>query len=77
VFDLIRAAIPVFVLCLALEYLSFRFRPDDDELGYDLRDARTSLTMGIGNVVINLGWKLVVLAALAGAYLLAPVHLPA
>ncbi|MCS3781788.1 sterol desaturase family protein [Tsukamurella ocularis] len=76
-FDLIRAAIPVFVLCLALEYLSFRFRPDDDELGYDLRDARTSLTMGIGNVVINLGWKLVVLAALAGAYLIAPVHLPA
>lgn len=76
-FDLIRTAIPVFVLCLVLEYLSFRFLPDDDELGYDLRDSRTSLTMGIGNVIINLGWKLVVLAALAGAYLLAPVHLPA
>lgn len=76
-FDLILHAIPVFVLCLALEVLSFRLLPDDDEVGYEFRDSRTSLTMGIGNVVINIGWKLVVLAAYSAAYLVAPVHLPA
>jgi sterol desaturase/sphingolipid hydroxylase (fatty acid hydroxylase superfamily) len=77
VFDLILHAIPVFVSCLVAEALSFYLLPDEDEVGYEFRDSRTSLTMGIGNVIINIGWKLVVLAAYAGAYLLAPVHLPA
>ena len=76
-FDLIQHAIPVFVICLVLEALSFRFLPDDDEVGYEIRDSRTSLTMGLGNVVINIGWKLVVLAAYSAVYLVAPVHLPA
>jgi sterol desaturase/sphingolipid hydroxylase (fatty acid hydroxylase superfamily) len=77
VFDLILHAVPVFVLCLVLEALSFYLLPEEDEVGYELRDSRTSLTMGIGNVIINIGWKLAVLAAFSGAYLLAPVHLPA
>ncbi|ORW18036.1 C-5 sterol desaturase [Mycolicibacter nonchromogenicus] len=76
-FDLIAHAIPVFVLCLVLEAVSFAVRPDDDELGYELRDTGTSLAMGIGNVIINIGWKLAVLAIFSAAYLLAPVHLPA
>jgi sterol desaturase/sphingolipid hydroxylase (fatty acid hydroxylase superfamily) len=76
-FDLILHAVPVFVICLVLEALSFRFLPDEGEVGYEFRDSRTSLTMGIGNVIINIGWKLVVLAALSAAYLVAPMHLPA
>ncbi len=76
-FELIIFAIPFFVICLALEAASFYLLPDDDELGYEARDTRTSLAMGIGNVVINAGWKFIALAAYAGAYLLAPVHLPA
>ena len=75
--DVILYAIPVFLICLILEGLAFHFLPDDDELGYEPRDTATSLTMGIGNVLINVGWKVVVLAAYAGAYLLAPFHLPA
>ena len=75
-FDLILAAIPVFVVCLALEAVSFRFLPDDEERGYELRDAATSVSMGLGNVVVNIGWKLVVLAAFAAAYLVSPLHLP-
>ena len=57
--DLILAAIPAFVLLLLVEALSFHLaRHDDHDLvGYEARDTRTSLTMGIGNVVINLGWK--------------------
>jgi len=76
-FDLILHAIPVFVICLTLELLSFRLLPDENEVGYEFRDTRASLTMGIGNVIVNIGWKLVVLAAYAGAYLLAPIHLSA
>ncbi|MET7767258.1 sterol desaturase family protein [Nocardia sp. NPDC005366] len=75
-FDLIAHAIPVFVLCLALEAISFRLRPDDEQLGYQFRDARTSVLMGLGSVVINLGWKLVVIAAYAAVYLASPLHLP-
>ena len=75
--DLILYAVPVFIGLLILEWLSFRFLPDDDELGYELRDSATSLTMGVGNVIINIGWKLVVLVVYSGAYLLAPVHLSA
>jgi sterol desaturase/sphingolipid hydroxylase (fatty acid hydroxylase superfamily) len=33
--------------------------------------------MGLGNVVINIGWKLVVIAVYSAAYLVAPVHLSA
>ena len=66
----------MFVVCLALEAVSFRFLPDDEERGYELRDAATSVSMGLGNVVVNIGWKLVVLAAFAAAYLVSPIHLP-
>ncbi|HET7734683.1 MAG TPA: sterol desaturase family protein [Nocardioidaceae bacterium] len=76
-FDLILHAIPVFVICLALEAASFHFLPDDDEKGYELRDARTSVSMGLGNVILNIGWKLVVLAAFAAAYTVAPFELAA
>jgi len=75
VFDLIRSAIPVFILCLAIEAISFHFKPDEDELGYNYKDSRTSILMGLGNVAINLGWKLVVVATYAAAYLIAPFHL--
>lgn len=76
-FDLIQAAIPLFVLLLVLEAASFYLLPDDDELGYELRDSATSVTMGLGNVVINLGWKLVVIAVYAALYVVSPFQLPA
>jgi sterol desaturase/sphingolipid hydroxylase (fatty acid hydroxylase superfamily) len=76
-FDLIRSAIPVFVVCLLLEAASYYFLPDEDELGYSARDSRTSIAMGLGNVIVNLGWKLVVVAVYAAAFLLAPWHVPA
>ncbi|MBF6584119.1 sterol desaturase family protein [Nocardia farcinica] len=75
-FDLIAHAIPVFVVCLVLEAVSFHLLPDDDELGYHARDTVTSLLMGLGNVVINIGWKLVVVAVYAAVYLASPLHLP-
>jgi sterol desaturase/sphingolipid hydroxylase (fatty acid hydroxylase superfamily) len=76
--DLIIYAIPAFVLLLVLEVLAFRYARDDDEMvGYEARDTRTSLSMGAGNVVINAAWKLVVLVAYAGIYELSPLRMPA
>ena len=71
-------AIPFFVLLLVLEALSFRHLGDDHDLkGYGASDTRTSLTMGLGNVAINVVWKLAVVAVYAALYQLTPIRLPA
>ena len=80
--NLILNAIPFFLLSVVVEFLSLRRArrrpaedPADAPVGYELRDTRTSLTMGVGHVVIYSGWKLVMLAAYAGLYLLTPLRL--
>ena len=75
--EVLYYAIPFFVLLLVAEYASFRHLDHDDEdlIGYDLKDTGTSLSMGIGNVVINVGWKLVVVAIYAALYELTPLRL--
>ncbi len=75
--EVLYYAIPFFVLLLVLEYLSFRQVRTENEglIGYDPRDTRTSLTMGLGNVAINFGWKFVVLAAYVAIYELTPLRL--
>jgi sterol desaturase/sphingolipid hydroxylase (fatty acid hydroxylase superfamily) len=74
--EVLYYAIPFFVLLLIAEYASYRhLGDDDDDLGYDLRDTGTSLAMGIGNVAINVGWKLVVVAVYAALYELTPLRL--
>ncbi|MCK9248077.1 MAG: sterol desaturase family protein [Solirubrobacteraceae bacterium] len=59
-------------------YRSPRARDDDDRrpLGYDARDAATSMTLGLGKVIGDLGWKLVVAVAYAGLFVLSPISLP-
>ncbi|HEY6551692.1 MAG TPA: sterol desaturase family protein [Solirubrobacterales bacterium] len=75
--ELILYAIPAFVLLLVVELLSFKYARDDDLVGYEARDTRTSLTMGGGNVVINAVWKLAVVFIYAGLYGLSPLRMPA
>lgn len=75
-FDLILYAIPVFVALLAVEWFSFREAQETGLRGYDVRDTTTSLAMGAGNVVINAGWKLAVVACYAGVYELTPLRIP-
>ena len=60
-----RAAIPIFLGTIALEYLSLRRRPtvqlDSDTtasnvelpVGYETRDAATSIAMGLGSLIVN------------------------
>src|SRR5918992_86744 len=74
--DLIVYAIPAFVALLAVEALSFKVAQREDLKGYEKRDTATSLSMGIGNVVINTGWKLVVLVIFAACYELTPLRVP-
>jgi sterol desaturase/sphingolipid hydroxylase (fatty acid hydroxylase superfamily) len=74
---LIVYAIPGFVLLLVVELLSFRLAQDDDDLvGYELRDTRTSLSMGGGNVLINAGWTLVVAIIYQALYVASPWSIP-
>ena len=77
--EVLYYAIPFFVLLLVVEALSFRYARDGDHdlVGYEVRDTRTSLTMGLGNVVVNVGWKAVVVAAYAALYELTPLRIPA
>ena len=73
--DLIVYAIPAFVLLLAVEFFSFRFAAREDLKGYEANDTRASLSMGLGNVIINAGCKLVVLVIFAGLYELTPLRI--
>jgi len=70
--DLTTLAIPFFVLFMALELLSVRFFPDPGEQGYAAKDTATSLTMGIGSIVCNLGWGVATFAAVAGVHAISP-----
>jgi sterol desaturase/sphingolipid hydroxylase (fatty acid hydroxylase superfamily) len=75
--EVLYYAIPAFVLLLVVEAVSFKLARDEHLVGYEQRDTTTSLSMGLGNVVINLVWKLAVLAVYAGIHELTPLRLPA
>src|SRR5215218_5531191 len=73
--EVLYYAIPFFVLLLVVEAISFRHYHEDDLVGYDLDDTRTSLTMGLGNVTVNVAWKAVVVTIYAALYELTPLRL--
>ena len=72
---IILLAIPMFLLFLAIEAISFKYLPDDDELGYDVRDTATSLSMGIGSRIWGLLWDVVALLGLSAAYAFTPLRI--
>ena len=49
--EVLYYAIPFFVLLLVVEAMSFRHYHEDELVGYELNDTRTSITMGLGNVI--------------------------
>lgn len=81
---LILGAIPFFLVAMALEAVALSHaahdHADDDggdgPRGYERRDTRTSIAMGLGHLVLLGGWKLVWAALLAAIYLVSPLHLP-
>jgi sterol desaturase/sphingolipid hydroxylase (fatty acid hydroxylase superfamily) len=72
--DIIAMAIPFFVLFIVIEVASLWFAPDEDERGYDAADTATSLAMGLGNVVVGIGYRAAALVALAAAYEVTPLR---
>jgi sterol desaturase/sphingolipid hydroxylase (fatty acid hydroxylase superfamily) len=72
--DITTLAIPAFVFLMIVEIVSYRFLPDEGEQGYAVRDTATSLTMGVGSVVANLGWNAATLATYLVAYELTPLR---
>jgi sterol desaturase/sphingolipid hydroxylase (fatty acid hydroxylase superfamily) len=75
--EVLYYAVPFFVLLLLVEALTYRHLRSDGLVGYELQDTRTSLVMGTGNVVVNVLWKLAVVAIYAGLYELTPLRLDA
>jgi sterol desaturase/sphingolipid hydroxylase (fatty acid hydroxylase superfamily) len=73
--EVLYYAVPFFVLLLAVEALTYRHLQSDHMVGYELKDTRTSLLMGTGNVVVNVVWKLAVVAVYAALYELTPLRL--
>jgi sterol desaturase/sphingolipid hydroxylase (fatty acid hydroxylase superfamily) len=74
-------AIPWFLGMLALELAVTRAgvmqerRLRGDVLGYDRRDSRTSLAMGVGSMVVNGVWRVVEIAGLSLVARLSPLDL--
>jgi sterol desaturase/sphingolipid hydroxylase (fatty acid hydroxylase superfamily) len=72
---IILLSIPMFLLFLVIEIVSFRVLPDDGELGYEMRDTVTSLSMGIGSQLWGILWGIVSFAALTAASIVTPLHI--
>jgi sterol desaturase/sphingolipid hydroxylase (fatty acid hydroxylase superfamily) len=72
------AAVPFFILTLLIEIAAFRFLETDEEMrGYERKDARTSLLMGVGSLVSSTVFKISTLVVFVAVSVhLAPWHLP-
>ncbi len=62
--DLTVVAIPLYILTMSLEVFLHWRQPDGAQRGYDARDSRTSLIMGLGSLVVGAGLAGVQLAFL-------------
>jgi sterol desaturase/sphingolipid hydroxylase (fatty acid hydroxylase superfamily) len=71
-------AVPFFVLAILVELAALRWLDHDDSVtGYALRDARTSISMGVVSLVFLTLFKVVTFLAFSAVYVyLAPFHLP-
>jgi sterol desaturase/sphingolipid hydroxylase (fatty acid hydroxylase superfamily) len=70
-------AIPMFIGLMTVEAVSFRLAPDDGLRGYQAKDAATSITMGLGSLVVGAVWGLVALACYGWVADLSPLDLGA
>jgi len=61
--DLVHWAIPAFILLLLVEAILSTLDTFEDTDLFETKDTAASLAMGVGNVVVNLGAKGIVLAA--------------
>lgn len=74
--DLITPAIPFFVVSMIIEGLVVKRMKDQDRdlRGHTVKDTAASLSMGLGNVFINVFWKGVAFAFYLWLYELTPLR---
>jgi sterol desaturase/sphingolipid hydroxylase (fatty acid hydroxylase superfamily) len=80
--ELAAYAAPFFLLMMGVEILAFRreakeHAEEQQLIGYEAKDTRTSVTMGTGSVVINAFWHIVLIAVWAAAFELSPLEMDA
>lgn len=71
-------AIPFFLASLLMEIAAFKWLETDDEMrGYEGKDSRTSILMGLGSIVSSAVFKFGTLVVFVAVYVwAAPEHLP-
>jgi sterol desaturase/sphingolipid hydroxylase (fatty acid hydroxylase superfamily) len=74
--DVVLWSIPVFVLLTALEAVGCRLHPDEEAAGYEVKDAATSITMGLGSLFFDFLWKIPIVALYTAVYALTPLRAP-
>ncbi|MBB5871659.1 sterol desaturase/sphingolipid hydroxylase (fatty acid hydroxylase superfamily) [Allocatelliglobosispora scoriae] len=68
-------SVPAFILLMIIERVSYWLHPDDDELGYEKRDAATSIGMGLGSLGFDLLWGLGTALGISLVFTLTPLHI--
>ena len=70
-------AIPFFLLFIGIELAALKFLDHDNVTGYEPKDARASLLMGLGSIVTTVMVKVLAFVLFIAIYLyLAPWHMP-
>jgi sterol desaturase/sphingolipid hydroxylase (fatty acid hydroxylase superfamily) len=73
--DVVLYSIPLFIILMIVERVSYLFHRDDDELGYGGKDTATSLSMGLGSLGWDILWGFGSGVVIAGVYLLTPLRI--
>ncbi|MDI1460160.1 sterol desaturase family protein [Catellatospora sp. KI3] len=68
-------SVPMFILLMVLERVSYWFHPDEDEVGYGGKDTATSLSMGLGSLGWDVLWGLGTGLATSAVFLLTPLRI--
>jgi sterol desaturase/sphingolipid hydroxylase (fatty acid hydroxylase superfamily) len=74
--NVVAWSIPAFLLLVVVEWISYWFHPDDDEVGFDPKDTATSLAMGLGSLFFDTLWKLPIVAMYLLVFELTPLRVP-
>jgi sterol desaturase/sphingolipid hydroxylase (fatty acid hydroxylase superfamily) len=74
--DPVVFAIPAFITFMVLEVASMRFVHDPESVtGFEVRDSRTNIVMGLGSLVINGAARFAALFGYAALYAITPLRL--
>ncbi|GHJ46240.1 C-5 sterol desaturase [Catellatospora sp. TT07R-123] len=68
-------SVPLFILLMVLERVSYWFHPDSDEVGYGGKDTATSLSMGLGSLGWDVLWGLGTAVVTSAVFLATPLRI--